>query len=65
MATAVLCVEILFSQKFEAPRNDWSANTQKALFRFLTVAKFEGTLVRNVAMEHEIDGVTVRGVVCY
>jgi hypothetical protein len=65
MATAFLCLEILFPQKFETPRNDWSANTQKALFRFLTVTKFEGTFVRNVTMEHEIDGVTVRIVVCY
>jgi hypothetical protein len=44
---------------------DWSANTQKALFRFLTVTKSEGTFVRNVTMEHELDGVTVRTVVCY
>jgi hypothetical protein len=65
MATAFLCLEILFPQKFEAPRNDWSANTQKVLFRFLTVTNFEGTFVRNVTMQHEIDGVTVRTVVCY
>jgi hypothetical protein len=29
---------------------------QKALFHFLTVTKSEGTFVRNVTMEHEIDG---------